>query len=105
MAAKEHDLKTTPAAFHAVRNKLKLFEFRKNDRGFEEGDVLILHEYDEKAQYYSGLVERVRVTYIVTGPDFGIPVGYACMSIRRCIDEELEQNRKLDKYEFKARRR
>jgi hypothetical protein len=102
---REHKLKTTPAAFYAIRYKRKLFEFRKNDRGFEEGDVLVLQEYDAAAQYYTGQQERVRVTYIITGPDFGIPVGYACMSIRLCTDEEQEQNRKLDKYEFKARRR
>lgn len=42
---KEHLLKTWPCYFEAVQSGLKTFEIRKDDRGFEVGDLLILEEY------------------------------------------------------------
>lgn len=85
-----HHLKTHPPAFHAVRNGLKRFEYRRNDRGFEEGDVLVLEEWSPDAQGHTGKSEEVRVTYMLTGPDYGIPAGFAVMSIKRLHDERLE---------------
>jgi len=85
---KEHDLKTWPREFAAVAGCAKRFEYRKDDRGFEVEDVLILHEWDPAAgaQFgtggeYTGRVLRAHVTYILHGPDFGVPTGYVVMSI------------------------
>lgn len=44
----EHHLKILPSHFEAVSQGLKLAELRKNDRGFEAGDILRLHEWNGK---------------------------------------------------------
>ena len=41
---KYHELKTVTPEFQAIQDGSKRFEFRKDDRGFEVGDVLILRE-------------------------------------------------------------
>lgn len=77
----EHELKTWPLPFLAVWNGIKRFEYRKDDRGFENGDVLVLRCWDPDTGAYTGQSLRRRVTYIARGPDFGIPTGYCVMSI------------------------
>lgn len=41
-----HDLKTDPVYFERVFNGEKTFEVRKDDRGYQSGDTLILREFD-----------------------------------------------------------
>jgi hypothetical protein len=41
-----HELKIWPQYFDAVMTGRKNFEVRKNDRGFQAGDVVILREWD-----------------------------------------------------------
>lgn len=43
-----HDLKTAPVYFERVVSGEKTFEVRKDDRGFQSGDTLILREWDEE---------------------------------------------------------
>lgn len=88
---KEHDLKTWPEEFSAVAEGTKRFEWREDDgRGFEVGDVLILHEWEIDPRSlpavhpegeYTGRVLRAHVTYLIRGPAFGVPIGYVVMSI------------------------
>ena len=90
---REHILKTWPNAWHAVRDGKKMFEWRKDDRGFEVGDVLVLRQWDPApfgnllqpigyvrpgAGQYVDL--RVVVTYILRG-QFGVPPDYCVMGI------------------------
>jgi hypothetical protein len=60
-----HRLKTWPAYFEAIRQHTKGFELRKDDRGFEVGDLLILEEYDPSREHYTGQIEERLVTFIV----------------------------------------
>jgi hypothetical protein len=75
-----HELKTWPGPFQAVRDRVKRFEWRLNDRDFAVGDTLVLREWDQRARRYTGEAEAHRVTYILT-EGFGIPDGYCVMSI------------------------
>jgi hypothetical protein len=75
-----HDLKTWPGPFQAVRDRVKRFEFRSNDRDYQEGDTLRLREWDPATARYTGRVEEHIVTYAL-GEGFGIPEGYCVMSI------------------------
>ncbi len=43
-----HHLKTLPEYFQPIIEDKKLFEIRKNDRGFKSGDHCILEEYAGK---------------------------------------------------------
>lgn len=86
-----HKLKTWPNAWHAVQNRTKTFEWRKDDRGFEVGDVLELYLFDpqapnqylwpEKVERGTVPVCRVEVTYILRGL-FDMPAGYCVMAIK-----------------------
>jgi hypothetical protein len=98
----EHILKCWPNAYDAVASGIKRFEWRKDDRGFDVGDVLVLRKWDPSPDNGFGVRgyvmfrgkhlvpeytdQRVRVTYILRGM-FGIPDGYCVMSIERV--EEL----------------
>jgi hypothetical protein len=75
-----HDLKCWPEPFQAIRDRSKRFEFRKNDRDYQEGDVLRLREWDPFTESFTGRDELHEVTYLLT-EGFGIPDGFCVMSI------------------------
>src|SRR5262245_36596847 len=95
----EHMLKTWSNVFAAVKDGRKRFEWRRDDRGFEVGDVLLVREWDPHAKDFvdiGGFDEPfrpnelpVRVTYIARG-NFGIPPGYCVMSIEPLWAESKE---------------
>lgn len=71
-----HYLKTDSSAFHDVATGKKTFEFRKNDRDFTTGDILILYEYPAM-----GLFIVCQVLHMLHGGKYGVPEGYVIMSI------------------------
>ena len=99
---KKHELKTDPQVFDDVVSGRKTFEIRKDDRGFEVGDLLKLrktkHTGVEMCSYphpdhpgrvvkgkpleYIGPPLYVRVTYILRGPIYGLADGWVIMSIQ-----------------------
>lgn len=76
---KKHKLKIHPEYYYAVDAGNKLFEIRKDDRGFEVGDILILQEYDPDQDKYTGNELEVTVTYIT---NFAQKEGYVVMGIK-----------------------
>ena len=76
-----HELKTWCAQYDAIEKGEKTFEVRKNDRSFLKGDLLILKEWDNEKQEYTGRKISKIVKYILDGGQFGIEQGYVCMSI------------------------
>jgi len=80
--AKTHELKTWPDEFQGIRSGFKHHEYRYDDRGFTEGDILILREWDPVTSTYSGESIKVRVSYL-SRDGFGIPAGFCVMSIER----------------------
>lgn len=88
-----HDLKTDPDAFDAVESGRKKFEIRYDDRGYSDGDELVLWRTKHTgAQMKAGaLLEytapalHVRVTHILRGPIYGLAEGWVCMSIEPCV--------------------
>lgn len=81
---KIHELKTEPPYFQAVLDGRKRFEIRKNDRGFEEGDKLLLKEYQLGVMYTGRRVE-VTVTYIT---DYEQQPGYVVLGIELTMTEQ-----------------
>lgn len=77
---KTHDLKTWPQFYRAVIDGRKTFEVRKNDRGFAEGDTLVLREWKPDTKNYTGLGVCVRVNYLVELPCMP---GFVGMSIEK----------------------
>lgn len=84
---REHELKCWPAFFQAILDGDKTFEVRKNDRGFQKGDVLRLREYDPTTSYvypsgrYTGRDLLMVVGYVLSGFP-GIQDGYVVMGLR-----------------------
>ncbi|PKR82359.1 DUF3850 domain-containing protein [Heyndrickxia camelliae] len=64
--AKTHKLKILPKYFEPVSKGLKNFEIRRNDRGYEIGDLLILQEcfIDPEGPTYTGRVLEKRIIYM-----------------------------------------
>lgn len=81
----EHDLKCWTQPYQALEDKIKTFEWRLNDRGYEVGDILHLHEWNpdsgEEGQYTGRSLKRV-VTYILRGGKFGVPKKYVVMGVK-----------------------
>ena len=74
-----HDLKTWPPFFDALVKGTKTFEIRENDRGFATGDTLILREWDNELQVYTGREVRRVVTYMTSMHQ---KYGYVVMGLR-----------------------
>ena len=82
---KIHELKTHRPHFGLIRDGLKRWELRRNDRGFEQGDLLWLREYDPSLEEYSDasqLVELTRVSHDFDVPE-GLPSCFVIMDIER----------------------
>lgn len=85
---KEHELKTWPSFFEAVWDGTKPWEYRRNDRDYQIGDILILKEWCPEKQQYSGRTIKSVNGYMLQGK-MGMPEGFAIMSltnIRKFID-------------------
>jgi ASC-1-like (ASCH) protein len=75
----EHILKTLPVYFERVWNGEKTFEVRKNDRGFQAGDKVVLHEWTEKNGYTNRMIYAT-INYVLHGFE-GLSDGYVVFSI------------------------
>jgi hypothetical protein len=78
---KTHYLKTWPEPFAAVKDGLKPFEIRRNDRDFQVGDILVLQEWRPATEEYTGDSLSRRVEFILAEPKFGIKDGFVVMAI------------------------
>lgn len=85
----KHELKTWPEFFHAVRQGTKTFECRKHDRDFGVNDILVLREFDPVSEIYTGDRLSVRVTYLLSGREWGIVPSHVVMGIH--VENEQPQ--------------
>lgn len=75
-----HELKLLPQYFNDVKNGIKNFEIRKNDRDYKVGDTLLLREWDNK---YTGREITRKIDYIHKGDgQFGIAEGYCILGLQ-----------------------
>ena len=74
---KNHELKIAPEFFEAIAAGEKTFELRKEDRGFNVGDVLWLREW--KDDRHTGRELKKRATYLLSG--WGLSSGYVCIAL------------------------
>ena len=76
-----HELKTWPDPFDAVWKWTKRAEFRRNDRNFRVEDAVTLREWVPETGEYTGREIYTCVLDVRSGPAFGIPEGYAMLSL------------------------
>lgn len=79
---KTHYLKTHSEYFQQIRNRKKRFELRKDDRGIEPGDFLMLQEVDAATHVPSGEQILVHVTSKLKNAEkFGLKKDFAIFGI------------------------
>lgn len=78
----DHELKVWPDQFVGLASGDKKHEFRKNDRDFTNGDLILLREFDPNGDCYLGGQVLARITWISYGPEWGITDGFCAFSIR-----------------------
>lgn len=92
---KLHNLRILPKYYEKVLSGEKTFEIRKDDRGFEVGDKLILKEYipgyrdltgfeeviiDEK---YTGREVQKEISYVLKDAEvYGLKRGFCILAIK-----------------------
>jgi len=76
---KTHHLKTWPEYFEATFVRDKLFEIRKNDRDYHVGDRLVLCEYDQARDEYTGRELLIYVDYVLDLHDVTPLEGYVAL--------------------------
>lgn len=106
---KVHELKTWPIQFAAVQERRKAFEVRRNDRDFQERDIVVLREFvpaemlkgpNDDSDYahryrhmvepgYTGATEGpFRIGYVTTCG--ALPDGWCGFSLIRLVPEPSE---------------
>lgn len=81
---KTHNLKIWQQRFDAVRNGTKTFDIRKDDRGFNVGDTVVLEEFRHGVGEYTGRKLSRVIRYIARGDDAescGLKPGYCVLGI------------------------
>lgn len=76
-----HTVKCWPEYFQAVIDRRKTFEVRLNDRGYVEGDLLTLREWDPETSDYTGRIALAQIGYVLPLADRGA-VGHVAFSVR-----------------------
>lgn len=88
---KEHHLKTDKEYFQSSKTGFKYFEVRLDDRDFDLGDMIILHETEYTGEqmkrgkpllYTQSQPLEFIITYILRGPKFGIQKGFCVLSVK-----------------------
>lgn len=77
-----HKLKTWSEYFSPIHKGDKTFDLRVNDRDYQDGDILLLQEWNEHTGF-TGREITVVVTYLLHGGMFGLVEGYVIMSFQR----------------------
>ncbi len=82
---KIHEVKILPEYYTAVDKGIKTCELRKDDRGYNVGDLLMLREWQNGV--YTGRKKMFKITYILRDCGFGLQDGYAILCIKPIIKE------------------
>jgi hypothetical protein len=75
-----HELKTWTIYFDLVLSNKKQFEIRFNDRDFQEGDLLVLRDFNPGTQKYTNRVIAKKVKYVLNDSIF-CKEGYVVMGL------------------------
>ena len=78
----KHELKIHPKYYRAVLLGLKKVEIRLNDRNYQEGDLLILNEFDPKTEKYTSFQVKRKVDLIIRDVA-GLVPDYVIMQISK----------------------
>src|SRR4051812_39992914 len=84
----EHTVKCWPSYYDAIASGEKTFDVRRDDRGYQKGDILKLQKYEIGHGFHTvvgsrfqNVEQRKLITWILTGGQFGIEPGYVVMAL------------------------
>lgn len=83
---KTHYKKLTQPYFDHVRLGIKTFELRKNDCDYQNGDILVLQEYDSESGEYGMNEITTQIRYVLSDYE-GLQDGYVILGIEVLKDE------------------
>lgn len=76
-------MKILPKFFEPVKRGTKTFEIRKDDRDYKVGDVLVLKEWSDIVNNFTGRSVTKQISYIYRGlGQYGLARGYVILSIK-----------------------
>ncbi len=75
-----HYVKCWPEPFRAMKLGLKPFEYRRDDRDYRVGDVLVAREFE--LTRYTGDEVRAVITYKLINGMFGVPAGFCVLGLK-----------------------
>lgn len=93
---KLHELKIKEAYYKEVLARSKTFEIRKNDRDFQQGDLIHFNVIDEKPNSaidvyrysYSYPFHVFRITYVLKDvPEYGLNKDYCILGIKELVEK------------------
>lgn len=79
-----HEIKCWSEYFWKIKSGLKNFELRFNDRDYQVGDILYIHEWDnfaEPMKRSTGNAVLKRISYMVTNSTLGLKEGYCILQL------------------------
>jgi ASC-1-like (ASCH) protein len=79
-----HELKIHPEHYQEITLGLKKVEVRLNDRNYQEGDILLLNEYNPKAMRYTGNQDIKKVSYVIKDVA-GLAPDYVILQISKLL--------------------
>lgn len=65
-----HALKTIPDYYQYIKDGSKTFEVRKNDRPFNVDDEIVLQEWDQLTERYTGEEWYGKITFILDSSEY-----------------------------------
>lgn len=75
-----HELKTNPIFFGLIVSGDRTADIRRNDRGYQVGDTILLREWVEEHQKYTGRELPIVITNVLHGGQYGIESGWCMLS-------------------------
>lgn len=92
---KIHELKIHLNYYNSVYSGKKTFELRKNDRGFEVGDLIQFRVLGKNLFGLENSIlapEMYVITYILKDvPEYGLDKEYCILGIKRAVITEVER--------------
>lgn len=92
---KVHKIKLDPGMMDSIRNGQMRVQVRWNDRDFQAGDHLELHETvfsgaemfnDGKPVEFTGQITHCRIMHVLNGVQFGLVSGFVALSIEFLVE-------------------
>lgn len=76
-----HTIKCLPEFYRHIIDGSKTFECRYNDRHYWVDDILIIKEWIPGESAFSGQEVRKRVSYLLSGEEWGVVRGYCVLGL------------------------